>query len=86
MQRALHTRSHRFVVVYREEAREIAQAEGIWRGWIEKVPDPRALDAGEATPLRMGFSALSELPDLMQRLMQPAANSPKATADRRPNR
>lgn len=86
MQRRLHTQSHRFVVVYREEAREIAEAEGIWRGWIEKVPDPRALDAGEGAATRMGFSALTEVPDLMLRLMQPGTITPGATTDRRPNR
>ncbi len=86
MQRPTQTRSHRFVVVYREEAREIAQATGIWRGWIEKVPDPRALDAGNTPPARLGFVALTEVPDLMTRLMQPGDTPPVAAADRRPNR
>lgn len=83
MQRPTQTRSHRFVVVYREEVREIAQAEGVWRGWIEKVPDPRSLDVGEAGPPRLGFLTLAEIPDLIQALIQ--ATTPIATADRRPN-
>jgi hypothetical protein len=57
---------------------------GVWRGWIEKVPDPRALDQGEASVTRMGFLALTEVPDLMLRMMQTA--TPLATSDRRPNR
>jgi hypothetical protein len=86
MQRPAQTRSHRFVVVYREEAREIAQAEGIWRGWIEKVPDPRSLENGNATPMRLGFVAVSEVPDLMLRLMQQPPATPIATADQRSSR
>lgn len=86
MSRPSHPQSHRFVVVFREEAREIPQAAGVWRGWIEKVPDPRALDMGEASAPRLGFSALTEVPDLMLRLMQVPTTTPNATADRRPNR
>lgn len=86
MQRPLHTRSHRFVVVYREEAREIAEAEGVWRGWIEKVPDPRAADAGDGAPVRLGFVTVAEVPALMLRLMQAGVTTPLAAADRRQTR
>ena len=58
-------KSHRFVVVYRVEAREIAGAAEVRRGWVERVPEPRALDDGEPQPARRGFQDLEELPGLI---------------------
>ena len=84
MQRPSPARSHRFVVVYREDAREIAGAQGVWRGWVEKVPDPRTLDSSGTTAQRYGFLALTELPDLMVKLIAAAATNPVSVSDQRP--
>jgi hypothetical protein len=77
--------THRFVVVYRLEAREIEGAAEVRRGWIERVPDPRALDAGEAERERLGFQALAELPDLIARMIDKAETPARAAPDRRPS-
>lgn len=77
MQRAMHPQAHRFVVVYRVEAREIDGAAEVRRGWIERVPDPRGLEAGENEHARRGFQALSELPGLIAGLIEEAESRPQ---------
>lgn len=64
--------SHRFVVVWRSELREIACAAEIRRGWVERVPDPRALVAGKGPAQRVGFHQLDELPDVIAQLIDDA--------------
>jgi len=69
MNPSLPLRSHRFVVVYRAETREIRDASEIWRGWIESVPDPRDSDE-DAVPQRLGFQSLEDLPRLIDTLIR----------------
>ena len=85
MTRGSAPKTHRFVVVYRMEAREIAGAAEVRRGWVERVPDPRALEAGEAERERLGFQALAELPDLIARMIDKAEAPARAAPDRRPS-
>lgn len=80
------SRTHRFVVLWRFEAREIAGAAEVRRGWIERVPDPRAQEAGAERPERVGFSDLGELPALIARMIDDVDAAPGAagqTPDRR---
>lgn len=81
-----YPKSHRFVVVYRAEAREIANAEEVRRGWVERVPDPRAVDAGDTTQDRQGFAKLEELPGLITEMIGRAEKSDTtARRGRRPS-
>ena len=73
------------MVVYRTEVREIEGAAEVRRGWVERVPDPRALDAGDAERERLGFQALDELPALIARMINKAEAPARAAADRRPS-
>jgi hypothetical protein len=82
--RASLSRSHRFVVVWRAETREIASAAEVRRGWVERVPDPRAQAAGEAAAQRVGFHQLDELPAVIARLIADAEAGPAAHPVRRP--
>jgi len=75
------SQSHRFVVVYRLEAREIAEAAEVWRGWVERIPDPRQRAEAGQTDERLGFQNLDELPGLIARLMEHADRG--AATDRR---
>jgi hypothetical protein len=68
--RASQPRTHRFVVVYRAEAREIDGADEVRRGWVERVPDPRAADAGDTERDRSGFRMLTELPELIESMIE----------------
>lgn len=88
MKNSTDPQSHRFVIVYRTETREIADAAVVWRGWVERVPDPRQIEAEQAEGQRLGFHALDELPGLIRALMdQSGAQQRPAkgkTPDRRP--
>jgi hypothetical protein len=84
MTRGSRQRTHRFVVVYRMELREIAGAAEVRRGWVERVPDPRGLAAGEPERERLGFQTLAELPELIARMIDKAEASPRPVAHRRP--
>ncbi len=84
MPRASASRSHRFVVVWRAETREIASAGEVRRGWVERVPDPRGQAAGEATVHRQGFQRLDELPAVIARLIADAEADGEARPARRP--
>lgn len=70
MKTTAETQSHRFVVVYRNEAREIENAAEIWRGWIERIPYPRQRESDQQVEDRLGFQTLEELPLLITRLME----------------
>jgi hypothetical protein len=59
--------SHRFVVVYRREEREIPGARENWRGWVVRVPERKT--AGEEAPQPLWFIELDELPPLLRRLV-----------------
>ena len=80
-----HVHAHRFVVLYRTETREIEGAAEVRRGWIERVPDPRALEAGESEHLRLGFQSLDELPGLIARMIGDVEARGPGTRDRRPD-
>lgn len=67
-----HRPSHRFVVVYRCEAREIDGAAEVWRGWVERIPDPRQRVEDGQSEERLGFTDLAEVPELMTRLIEDA--------------
>lgn len=77
------TQSHRFVLVFRNETREISDAEPVWRGWIERVPDPRQREIARQSEERLGFQSLDEIPVLIERLIAavggPAAERKKST-------
>ena len=77
--------AHRFVVLYRTETREIKGAAEVRRGWIERVPDPRRLEAGESEHLRLGFQALDELPGLIARMIHEVEARDPGAKDRRPD-
>ena len=47
--------SHRFVVVYRNEHREIEGAADIWRGWVERIPNPRQRELERQRAVRPAF-------------------------------
>lgn len=64
--------SHRFVVVYRSEEREIEGVGEIWRGWVERVPDPRQRDLEGQLDERLSFTELSELPERVGTLITQA--------------
>jgi hypothetical protein len=66
------------------ELREIAGAAEVRRGWVERVPDPRGLAAGEAERERLGFQTLAELPDLIARMIEKAEASARPGDYRRP--
>ena len=74
--------SHRFVVVYRAESREIDGAAAIWRGWVERIPDPRQREMDRQKPDRIDFRDLTDLPDHMSTLMARAGPSEAASSDR----
>lgn len=76
--------SHRFVVVYRSENRELENAAEIWRGWVERIPDPRQRELDKQNTERLGFQALSDLPHLIEELMDRAAAMTDAPSNRRP--
>ncbi len=63
------TQSHRFVVVFRNEIREIENAAEVWRGWVERIPDPRQREIGRQDDDRLDFQSLEELPALIGRLI-----------------
>lgn len=67
--------SHRFVVVYRCERREIDGAADVWRGWIERIPDPRQRVEDGQSEDRLGFHDLKEVPALMTRLIKDAGQT-----------
>ncbi len=61
--------SHRFVVLYRREPREIGGAADEWRGWVQRVPEPTedvSADEGD----RIWFGDLKELPGAVQSLIE----------------
>lgn len=66
-------RSHRFVVVWRAEAREILGAAPVERGWVERVPDPRADEASGGRRDRQGLVRLEDLPGVIEAMMARAA-------------
>ncbi|WP_344848126.1 hypothetical protein [Celeribacter arenosi] len=80
--------SHRFVVVYRAENREIHGAATIWRGWIERIPDPRQREMDRQKPDRIDFRDLTDLPrhieTLIERSDPPPASTQGKTSRRRP--
>jgi hypothetical protein len=80
--RQAHPRTHRFVVVYRIETREIPGAVDVRRGWIERVPDPREVEADQADRSRLGFQELNDLPVLITRMI--AQVEARRPGDRRP--
>jgi hypothetical protein len=82
--RAAHPHAHRFVVVYRIETREIPGAAEVRRGWVERVPDPREVEAGEADRSRFSFQALSDLPALITRMIDEVEARRPDAGDRRP--
>lgn len=67
--------SHRFVVVWRCEAREIVGAAKVWRGWIERIPDPRQRFEDGQTEERLGFNDLDEVPERIRALIEDAGQS-----------
>lgn len=67
--------SHRFVVVWRREAREIAGAAEVWRGWVERIPDPRQRVEDGLKEDRVGINALDEVPDRIRELIDEAGQS-----------
>lgn len=74
------------MVVYRAEAREIANAEEVRRGWVERVPDPRSAEAADAARDRQGFAALEDLPAVISGMIDRAEETePKAPLGRRPS-
>lgn len=73
---ASETQSHRFVVVYRNEAREIANAAEVWRGWVERIPNPRQREIHRQDEDRLDFQSLEELPALIIRLIE-RCNAPE---------
>lgn len=60
--------SHRFVVLYRREPREIRGAREQWRGWISRVQSPEEQAAG-VEERRVWFHQLSELPEVIETLI-----------------
>lgn len=83
MASANELQSHRFVVVFRREAREIEGASEVWRGWIERVPAPGEPAPNEAGANRIGFGELAELPALIRTLIDRAARPDAASAQGR---
>ena len=66
--------SHRFVVLYRREPRELHERNGPteeWRGWVSRVPDRVELVRGVKEE-RLSFRALQDLPDLIRMLVEQA--------------
>lgn len=68
--------SHRFVVVFRREAREIENATEVWRGWVERIPSPRQKEIDHQEDDRLDFQSLEELPKLIARLIE-RSNAPE---------
>ncbi|MGI9507416.1 MAG: hypothetical protein ACR2RE_30605 [Geminicoccaceae bacterium] len=83
MAKAKILQSHRFVLVYRMESREIEGAADVWRGWIERVPDPRQREHGQQTEDRLGFHDLSELPGLVETLISRSETASASTPSKR---
>ena len=67
--------SHRFVVVWRAEDREIEGADLVWRGWVERIPDPRQRAEKGQTSERVGITDLDEVPDGIRSLIKDADRS-----------
>ena len=57
--------AHRFVVVYRQEPREIDGAVSSWRGLLVAVPNAPGADEEK----RLAFSDLNQLPELIRSLI-----------------
>jgi hypothetical protein len=76
--------SYRFVVVFRREAREIAGAAEVWRGWVERIPAPDESGPAEAGSNRLGFCDLAELPESILTLIDRSRSGDEATSDGRP--
>jgi len=76
-----HIKSHRFVVVWRAERREIADAADVWRGWVERIPTPRQGASGQEAE-RIGLQALHDLPDAILSLIERTAAPRRAASDR----
>ena len=68
-------RGHRFVVVWRAEAREIVGAAPVERGWVERIPDPRAVEAEGGRRDRQGLVRLEDLPGVIEAMMARAAGA-----------
>ncbi len=68
--------SHRFVVLYRREPREIDGASEQWRGWVSRVQAPGE-EAGAGAEQRVCFRELSELPAAVEALIQDASHAGK---------
>jgi hypothetical protein len=79
------TRSHRFVVLWRVEARESDGAAEVRRGWVERVPTAPATDACESRSARVGFQQLADLPVLITRMIEEVEAPRRAAPDRRPS-
>lgn len=73
MENAAHSRNHRFVVVWRAESREIAGAAPVERGWVERIPDPRSVEAEGGRRDRQGLVRLGDLPEVIEAMMARAA-------------
>ncbi len=80
-----HPQSNRFVVVYRAETREIEGADIVWRGWVERIPDPRQREIEKQEDDRLGFNMLSELPDLISRLIERSGKPSRPAHKRSPS-
>jgi len=62
--------SFRFICVYRQEARIIAEVSEVWRGWVQLVPPPLGtLDPDDPALERHWFRSLDELPTVVGELM-----------------
>lgn len=70
--------SHRFVVIYRREQREIESAAEEWRGWVERVPEPRQRALENQRMERLSFQHLLELPELINKLIEQSAAATSA--------
>lgn len=76
--------SHRFVVVYRNEHREIEGAADIWRGWVERIPNPRQRELERQREDRLDFRNLSDLPHLIEMLIRRSETDLDLSSNRRP--
>jgi hypothetical protein len=61
--------SHRFVIVWRLEPREIEGAAEVWRGWVERIPDARQREERGERQDRVGLSRLEDLPEQIAKLI-----------------
>jgi hypothetical protein len=67
--------SHRFVVVWRAETREIVGAASVERGWVERIPDPRSAEDQSRRRDRQGLLRLADLPGVIEAMMARAAEA-----------